>query len=215
MSLLLESIKILNGKVYNLSLHEQRANRSRKMLLGMDKPIGFKKSLWIPEEFKKGLVKCRVMYGENIEAVSFSNYDKRKINSAKVIFTDHIHYDHKYVLRAELDDLYTKREHHDEIIIIKNGMVTDAYYFNLVFEREGKYFTSNTPLLQGIQREKLIQAKKIQVVSISVDDIQAYECVHFINALNPLGKCVIDVESIAYSTQGDYVFLPRGLNPLK
>jgi 4-amino-4-deoxychorismate lyase len=197
MSLLLESIKILNGKVYNLTLHEQRANRSRKMLFGIERPLNLRKAIVVPEKFKTGLVKCRVIYGENIETVSFSFYDKRKINSAKVIIEDNVPYDHKYVIRKELDALYAKREHHDEIIITKNGMVTDAYYFNLVFEREGKYFTSDTPLLQGIQREKLILSQKVQEIPIHIDEISSYERLHFVNALNPLGRNVLEVAQIS------------------
>jgi 4-amino-4-deoxychorismate lyase len=197
MSLLLESIKVLNGKVYNVTLHEQRANRSRIMLFGIEIPLYLRKSIVVPEEFKKGLVKCRVIYDENIEAVSFSTYDKRKINSAKVIYVDNVLYDHKYVIRKELDDLYAKREEHDEIIIIKNGMVTDAYYFNLVFEKEGKYFTSDTPLLHGIQRERLILSQKVQEIPIHLDEISSYERVHFVNALNPLGRNVLEVAKIS------------------
>ncbi len=198
MSLLLESIKILNGKLYNMTLHEQRANRSRKMLFGIERPLYLKKVIVVPEEFKKGLVKCRVIYGESIESVIFTMYEKRKINSAKVIYEDHVLYDHKYVIRTGLDDVYAKREDHDEIIIIKNGMVTDAYYFNLVFEKEGKYFTSDTPLLHGIQREKLILSQKVQEIPIHLDDISSYERVHFVNALNPLGRNVLEVAQISF-----------------
>lgn len=196
MSLLLESIKILNGKVYNVTFHEQRANRSRKMIFGLERPLNLKKAIVVPEEFKKGLVKCRVIYGESIESVSFTMYEKRKINSAKVIYADHVLYDHKYVIRKVLDDLYAKREDHDEIIIIKNGFVTDAYYYNVVFEKEGKFFTSDTPLLRGIQRERLIHSKKVQVIPIGSEDISSFDRVHFVNALNGLGKCVINIKNL-------------------
>ncbi len=197
MSLLLESIKILNGKVYNMTFHEQRANHSRKMLFGIERPLNMKKAIVVPEEFKRGLVKCRVIYGESIESVSFTRYEKRKINSAKVIYADEVFYNHKYVIRKELDDLYAKRENFDEIIMIKNGMVTDAYYFNLVFEKEGKYFTSDTPLLHGIQRERLILSQKVREIPIHIDEISSYERVHFVNALNPLGRNVLEVAQIS------------------
>jgi 4-amino-4-deoxychorismate lyase len=198
MSLLLESIKVINGKVCNLPFHERRANRSRKILFGLARPLNLKKAIVVPEEFKKGLVKCRMIYGESIESVSFIPYSAKKIHSAKIIVSDQVSYSHKYEKRPELDDLYSKKGDHDEIIIIKNGFVTDAYYYNVVFEKNGKFITSDTPLLRGIQRERLIHSKKVQVIPIRIEDISSFDRVHFVNALNGLGKCVIPVSQVSY-----------------
>ena len=57
MSQLVESIKIFNGKVYNIAGHEKRANLARLELFGRIDPLNIGKNINIPAEFSTGLVK--------------------------------------------------------------------------------------------------------------------------------------------------------------
>ncbi|MBK8348820.1 MAG: hypothetical protein IPL08_14840 [Saprospiraceae bacterium] len=73
---MVESIKILNGRIYNLRLHEERANLTRKQLYGLSRALDLRSNIIIPEEYKKGLVKCRIIYREAVHQVSFQPYQK-------------------------------------------------------------------------------------------------------------------------------------------
>ena len=60
------------------------------------------------------------------------------------------------------NQLIEKRKHADDIIIVKNGLVTDSFYANLAFLKNGIWFTPETPLLLGVQRQFLLSQKTIQ-----------------------------------------------------
>ncbi|MBK6364984.1 MAG: hypothetical protein IPF52_16435 [Saprospiraceae bacterium] len=48
---------------------------------------------------------------------------------------DDIEYPYKWVERPELDEVFRQRGNTDEIINIRKGWVTDAYYYNLVLKK--------------------------------------------------------------------------------
>ncbi|MEL6926371.1 MAG: hypothetical protein AAFO94_20175, partial [Bacteroidota bacterium] len=156
MSLLFESIKIEDGKICNLKLHEQRMNKARLELFGAS-PIRLKPYIKIPEGAQQGVYKCRISYEQYVDRVVFLDYQVKKIGSLKVVKNNKIEYDHKYKDRDCLHRMYQKRGRADDVIIIKNSWVTDSYYANLVFWNGEEYHTSDTPLLDGVKRRQLIE----------------------------------------------------------
>lgn len=198
MSHLVESIKIYNGKIYNLGLHEARLNRSRMELFGCAHVIRLRKMIEIPDDHKFGLVKCRVEYSEDVTEITFNHYNVRNIQTVKVVESSKLDYSHKWVERVALDNLYQKRHHCDEIMIIQNGLVTDAYYYNLIFEKNNSLYTPSTPLLHGVQREKLLAKGRVGVLEIPISAILNFDKIHFINALTPMGHIVIDTDKVVF-----------------
>jgi 4-amino-4-deoxychorismate lyase len=151
----------------------------------------------LPYINERGEYKCRFLYNAKNYAIELQNYDRRKIVSLKVIYTSfETTYDFKTIVRKKLDNLFALRASCDEIIIVKNGLVTDAYYYNLVFEKQGKFYTPTQPLLKGVMRSALLQENRIIPMDISVDDISNFEKIHLINALNPLGYLEVGVRDI-------------------
>jgi 4-amino-4-deoxychorismate lyase len=195
MSLLVESIKILNGRCYHLALHEARANHSRYKVFGVKDKLQLKQHIQVPETYRHGLVKCRVTYDTQIQGISFNHYHIRDIRNIKIVETKDLHYADKWEQRTDLDVLYAKRQDADEIMIINNGLVTDGYYYNLVFEKDGRFFTPKTPLLQGVQRASLLKRHKIEMCDITKEEILTYDNIHYINALTPLGRIVVDIRN--------------------
>jgi 4-amino-4-deoxychorismate lyase len=196
MSQLVESIKILNGRCYNLALHESRLNRSRFEVFGISDKCHLMQYIQVPEAYSYGLVKCRVIYDSDIREITYSHYQIRKIQSVKIVETENLNYEYKWIDRSQLDELFNQRCDADEIIIVNNGLVTDGYYYNLVFEKDGRFFTPKTPLLHGIQRASLFNKGKIEILDILGSDIAVFDKVHYINALTPLGKIVVDIRNV-------------------
>ena len=193
MSLLVESIKIYNGRIYNIALHEARANQARAALWGINQKIDLRKHIIIPDTCKTGLVKCRVSYDTSIREITFVPYSVRQIKTLKIIETgEDLHYGYKWADRPQLDRLYGLREDCDEIIIVQHGLVTDAYYYNLVFEKEGRYYTPMKPLLAGVQRAHLLKSGKITPIEIAASQIDEYNRIHLINALTPMRRIVVE-----------------------
>jgi 4-amino-4-deoxychorismate lyase len=198
MSLLVESIKIFNGKVYNIAGHEKRANLARFELFGRIDPLNIGKNINIPAEFSTGLVKCRVIYDDLIQDIQYQHYTPRNIKTLKIIDGRDTQYSYKYLKRDVLDALYNKRNGCDEIIIVNHGLVTDAYYYNIVFCTKNSFFTPCKPLLNGVQRQKLITSGRIEERDIYLPDVCSFESIHLINALTPLGKIVIPTNQIEF-----------------
>lgn len=59
----------------------------------------------------------------------------------------------------------------DEIIIIKNGLVTGTSFTNIAIYKDGKWITPKHPLLLGTKRAALLEKGIIQEADITVDDL--------------------------------------------
>ena len=183
MSLLLESIKLVDGQFQNLFYHEQRVNRSLEMLCGVEDPLdleAFLKNVQIPTT---GLYKCRLIYDERMREVEFIPYTIKPISSIRIVEHDRINYEFKYADRKTIDRLYELRNGCDDILIVKKGMVTDSSYCNIVFKKGKHWYTPWSALLKGTQRQKLLEWQKIEEEDITVDDIKSFESFKLINAL--------------------------------
>ena len=86
------------------------------------------------------------------------------------------------------DSLYRLRRFRSDIIIVKNGFVTDSYYGNLLFFQNGKWYTPVSHLLSGVQRSVLLEQGLIEERTIHVRDLRKYEKVKIINAMLDLAS---------------------------
>ncbi|HAW05010.1 aminotransferase class IV [Saprospiraceae bacterium] len=197
MSLLIESIKIFNGRIYNLRRHENRIQRSRVALISKDiTPIPLRKYIEIPIDLRQGLVKCRIVYKEDIQEVSYTPYLPNIIESLKLVESNLIDYQYKYLDRTHIKELYAQRGNCDDIIMVKDRMLTDSSYGNIALLKDGVWYTPSTCLLNGTRRQQLIDQGKILEADIPVVDIDQYEKICLFNAMIGLNKSTILIPSI-------------------
>lgn len=197
MSRLLESIRLQNGNFHRLSYHQQRMDRSMKELFVEKNSINLFESLKnykLPS--KVGLYKCRVVYEKQIELVEFILYEVNPINSLKVVYDPEIEYAHKYTDRNKIGMLFNQRQYCDDILIIKNGFVTDSSYSNIIFYDGVNWITPNTPLLKGTMRQYLLDTAEIKADTIRVQDIPSFKSFRLINAMRAFDGPEIDVSKI-------------------
>lgn len=186
MSLLVESIWINGRTVMNAAYHQQRYVLSMLQLYRDAHPVDLLDLIDV-NQCSTPETKCRITYARKIHKVEFIPYQRKSINSARIIKDEKVSYPLKYEDRPQLDKLYQQRNESDEIVIVKNGLVTDAYYYNLVFENGTGLYTPDQPLLAGTMRQKLLDLKVIVPIEIEIEEIYKFKKLHFINALNPLG----------------------------
>jgi 4-amino-4-deoxychorismate lyase len=198
MSLLIESIKLLDGNFYNISHHEERMNRSLKMLCGVEERFDLTRFLQKVDNPSEGLYKCRITYDENVQDIEFLPYVPKPVTSLRVVEHDRINYEFKYKDRSLLDRLYGLRKGCDDILIVRQGLVTDSSYSNVVFKRKNKWYTPWSALLKGTMRQTLIQKNLIHEEDIHVEDIAAFESCKLINALLEFDGPEIDVSRIVF-----------------
>jgi len=178
--MLVETISVIDGKALHLGYHQERLNRSQKALFESFVPIHLNEIIKPPSS--QGQLKCRVIYAEDLIDVSFSTYHEKEIKSLKIIESD-IDYSFKYCNRDELNELYAKREDADDILIVKNGLITDSSFANVAFWDGFKWITPKSPLLKGTTRERLIKNGFLVQRDIYIDEIKKFNSFALMNAM--------------------------------
>ena len=196
---LLETIKCAEGKLENLDYHQARFSLSRKIKFSDDDEISLKNQIQIPDFAKTGLFRCRVIYGKQIDRIEFVPPDYRSVTTLRLIECDDIDYQFKYSDRKKLEAVFEKRDECDDIIIVKNGWVTDSFAANLVFFDGEKWVTPDKPLLAGTQRARLLSEGQITSAGITKYDLKNFQKAGLINAMNNLGNMpVIEISKIVF-----------------
>jgi 4-amino-4-deoxychorismate lyase len=180
---LVESLKLKDGIILNLEYHNRRLNLSKAELFPGSPKVELEKEIKVPEDCHLGIFKIRVLYDQLIRAIEIEPYSYRSIQSLKVVHHESIDYHLKYADRQILQELFAQRGNCDDIVIVKNGFVTDSFAANLLFFDGERWFTSNTPLLKGTKRQFLLDEGIISERVIREDDIRSYQKVGLINAM--------------------------------
>lgn len=185
MSLLFETIRVVNGAFVNLAYHNARLNRSRAAIFGCTDTIDLARAVRIPQDIPRGTIRCRVDYGIEIGHVEFTPYQRRNVRSLTVVESDTIAYEHKYTDRSDIEAL-RRGIGTDDILIVKNGYITDTSFSNIVFQDRGRWITPSTPLLPGTARARLLLDRSIVEVEIRFADLRHFKKAALINAMTDL-----------------------------
>ena len=184
MSRLVETIRTEDGQLLNIGFHNERLIRSLNDVFGFKTEINLKKLVTVPEAANKGIFKCRIEYDREIGKIEFLPYTVKPVRSLKLVEDNDIDYRYKFIDRSAIDRLMDRRAECDDIIIVKNGYLTDSSYANLVFlNRSGEWVTPSTYLLPGTRRASLLLAGLITETLISFSDLENYIEVKLINAM--------------------------------
>ena len=168
---LIETIRIENGIPSLLSFHQERMDRARKELFGLDEPCQLSDHLSALSLPQRSIWKCRVTYGVLIEKTEFEPYFKKKIQSLQIVEANDLSYDHKFLQRDDINKLFNKRKQSDDILIFKNQLLTDTSYCNVALWDGKNWITPLHPLLKGVRRALLIRSGKIQTGDIFLNDL--------------------------------------------
>jgi 4-amino-4-deoxychorismate lyase len=180
---LFETLKILDGEFHNLPYHQRRFEYSFELHFGMKPFFPFQQVVTVPEEFQKGLVKLRLLYTKDDFKLEFSNYSPRRISTLKVIESNNISYSLKFTDRSQINGLLKQKGDCDDILIVKNGLITDTSIANIVFYYGKKWVTPSTPLLKGTCRDKLLNDGTIKEEKIKINDLLKFKGFCLINAM--------------------------------
>jgi len=177
--LLLETIKIEGAEAQNLSYHQARVNKSQAELFQTFVPIDLSSAIKAP---KGGLYRCRIIYSTKIESIEYLPYIPKSIKTLKIIPSS-IEYRYKYADRRALDALLETNPNTDEIIIEKDGLLTDTTIANIAFFDGSLWYTPKTPLLEGTLRKKFLDKGLLLTRDITKKDLNTYTHVALMNAM--------------------------------
>lgn len=181
-------ICVRNGQLQRLDYHYRRMSNTCKTFY--NKELSFEcLNEGLASCSKEGLYKCRIVYGDKIESVTYTEYHPKQVNTVQFVYDDTIEYSHKYLDRSALTKLVENSET-DDVIIVKNGLITDSSFCNLIFEdAEGRKFTPKEALLKGTYREWLLEQGIVEETSIKKEDVYRYKFVYFVNAMRGIDDC--------------------------
>ncbi len=182
-NLCIETICVENRKIVREIYHNNRLNKTRKGLYGSRDIWTLSEMIAIPDDVTDVRHKLRIVYGEKIEHISWALHTPRIISSLKKVYDNRVDYSYKFEDRRAITELFNSRGNADEILIIKNGMVSDCFFYNVAFGDGNKWYTPDTNLLPGTQRAFLLDTGVIEVAQISGEQILNYSHVRLFNAL--------------------------------
>ena len=170
-----ETIKCEDFEIFNLDFHNKRVANTIGLNINLQEYI---------YPLSEELLRCKVIYNDfEVLNVEYFPYKKREINSFKLVFDDEINYSKKYLNREKLDNLFLQKENCDEIIIIKNEIVTDTSIANIAIFYEDMWITSKNCLLKGTTRARLLEEKFLIEKDISVEMLEKASKIALMNAM--------------------------------
>ncbi|MCX6304341.1 MAG: aminotransferase class IV family protein [Bacteroidetes bacterium] len=183
MCLLFETVRVIDGVPQYITWHEERMRHAGNELWGGGIPFSLGACIKVPPGFSTGVVRCNVLYGPEIVKVSFSTYTKRSIRSLKLVECPEIDYHLKYANRSALESLFTLRGSADDIVLARNGLITDTSIANLIFFDGKEWSTPAHPLLKGTCRNRLLSEGRLVERDIRTEDLVNYTGCKLINAM--------------------------------
>ena len=199
MSLLLESIKVQNKKIHAWDYHKQRIIRSLKVCYGQETKtfINLNAIQSYVNQLDNKLYKIRLIYDNKSYRIEHHEYKIKTIKSLKLVYDNHITYNEKYVDRKNLTELYQQKEDADNILIVRDGLLTDSYYCNIALLKDDQWQTPKTPLLPGVMRQQLLDQEVIVESDIKATDITSYSHISLFNAIIDFREVKVAVENVS------------------
>lgn len=195
---LFESICIQDGKLINLHWHEVRFHNAYWHHYDQPPPFNLLEGLGIPTEFAQGKVKLRIRYNQQDRNFHFEHYQFQKIQSLQLVYTMELDYQYKYSQREKLETLFAKRGNCDDVLIVREGWITDSSYANVVFFDGKDWWTPKNPLLEGTCRARLLAQGIIKEAELGVEDIKNFKGLKLVNALRDLNQPMIPINRLMY-----------------
>lgn len=180
----IESIRIQDGQIQLLDYHNDRFNATRKLFFCVEEEWDLKHFIRVPEEYRTGVVKCRLCYDIEITEIQFAFYNPRRIEELKLIPAQ-FNYAYKSADRTALELLTYSLESNQDALIVKDGKISDTSFSNVIFRKNKRWYTPNSPLLKGVMREYLLDEDRITEMGIGPKDLRLFDAFMLINAMLP------------------------------
>jgi len=193
MSRFIEAIKLMDGEFYRLKYHQQRMGMAFKLFYPEIPVIdleAYLQNITIPE---KGIYKCRIVYDFEIRQVEFIPYQFRTIQTLKPIEIDIESTVYKSGDRTAMNQAFAQRGEYDDVLLVRNGLLTDTSYSNIALFNGQEWMTPRVPLIYGTQRAYLIENKMIIEEDIPVETLQNYQKIRLFNAMIEFGELEIKI----------------------
>lgn len=189
-----ETICIEDGRIYNLPYHNRRMNKTRREVFGMSSPLDLANFI-CPESYQER-TKCRVEYNVDVLDVGYMPYHVRLVDSLQLVVCDEVQYRYKSTDRSKLNELFAKRGISDDILIVRNGELTDTSICNIALWNGSRWLTPDNPLLQGTMRSSLLDKEIVSPAPVRIESLKDYSVIRLFNAMIEFGEIEFSADKI-------------------
>lgn len=180
---LFETIAIIDGNIQNIEYHQARYHNACRNYLKNEPVLNLAEIINVPVKYQSGLVRCKVEYNSVEYQIQYFPYQAKRIEFFQVMQCENLNYQFKYTDREIFANLPISTN--SEVILLNDGKVSDCTIGNLLFLKNGKWFSPVDYLLKGTQLSRLLEKKRVELCRITADNLRDFEQVMMINALNP------------------------------
>ncbi len=190
MSLLLETIRLVDGVPQQLEWHQRRLAAAMRHHFPEEPIPSLAQVVAPPPHARAGTWKCRVVYGPHVTAVEYEPYTYRPFRRLAVVEAPRLDYRWKYADRQALAALKSGHPEADDVLIVQYGLLTDSTFANLVLEIDGVRYTPERPLLPGTMRAALLAAGRIRPAALTPAHLHRATRLWLVNAMRPLSDAL-------------------------
>ncbi len=203
MPLFLETICIRDGHPQHLEWHQRRVDATLSHFFPSAQP---EENTFHLDEIllscsipTTGLYRCKIIYDLNSVFVEFFPYTPRVINSLQLIeMPAGYDYSYKYADRTVLENLFSQRRDADDILLTRDGWITDTSIANIAFRKGDRWYTPSIPLLAGTTWKRLVSSGVLIPRPIHQDDLLRFDAFRIFNAMNEWGGKELPSDSIKF-----------------
>lgn len=196
MSLFIETIRAEHGELMRLEYHQARMNATIEESAGKKCCIDLASQLTLslPDERHR----LRVLYdASGIKDVQCTPYTLRLVESLRLVASD-VDYRWKRADRTELNQLFHQRNGQDDVLIVRQGLITDTSVANVAVY-DGRYWlTPRTPLLKGTMRAYLLDEGYIEEADIPASELHTYPYIRLFNAMVDFGEWSFPTDNVFF-----------------
>lgn len=175
----LETIRCDHGVAQYLFYHQKRLDTTLRNL-NITANYNLAKLVTPPDD---ALYRCRFLYDHSQCHIEYLPHTPKNVTTLRLIKDDTIDYSYKYENRSVLNTLFDKRNGCNDVLIVKNGYITDTTIANIAFFIDNQWLTPEVPLLQGTTRSRLMDEGKITPASLNVSDALKAPKIALMNAM--------------------------------
>jgi 4-amino-4-deoxychorismate lyase len=191
----LESIKLKDGVFFRLEYHQQRVNHCFQQFFPDNEIPDLTAFLHRQELPATGLFKCRVLYDEQgFRQPVFIPYQMRRVNTLKLVETTLEAMPYKSADRTAYQQLVAQRGDSDDVLLVRNGLLTDTSYANIALFDGKQWVTPRLPVLYGTNRAFLLDKGIIVEQDIKAEELHLYQKIRVFNAMIEFGEMEIEFE---------------------
>ncbi|MBN1416092.1 MAG: aminotransferase class IV [Bacteroidales bacterium] len=172
-------------RLMQVAYHNNRVNDSRKALFGLSREWDLSEIIHMPDLDPDLIYRCRLLYAREVNSIEFVPYVRRNIQNLYVVDCGDFDYSFKYAERSVFEKLKAIVPDPEvaDILLIKNGLITDTSFSNIILYDGLRWYTPAIPLLKGTKREYYIDKEMIFPRDIRLDDLHLYKKLRLINAM--------------------------------